>query len=171
MVKVKNMSSLMLHGFNILNLFLPSSRCHGLKCYLLRLAGASIGKNVRILRGVNISMAGKLVVGSNTHFGEFVSILSGECYIVIGNNVDIGPHVKIIGGTHLQDSSVKAAGTDVSYHIAISDGCWLGANCVILGGVDLNSRVIVGASALVNNSFDHDTTIGGVPARVIRKSL
>ena len=53
--------------------------------------------------------------------------------------------------------------------IKIGNHCWLAANSVILPGVELGNNVIVGAGAVVTKSFEKDSIIGGVPAKLIRK--
>ena len=159
------MKTTVLYFFNILNILLPSTRFYGLKRFVLRKAGAVVGDNVRILRGVNISMGGRLEVGDHTHISEFVSFLSGDADIRIGSNVDIGPFAKFICGTHLRDHELKGAGSDVSYPIAVSDGAWICANSTILGGVIIGERTVVAAHALVNRDVPPESVVGGVPAK------
>lgn len=54
--------------------------------------------------------------------------------------------------------------------IKIGDNCWLGANSIILPGVQLGNHVIVAAGAVVTRSFEEDNILlGGVPATVIKK--
>jgi len=54
--------------------------------------------------------------------------------------------------------------------IKIGKNCWIGANAVILPGVELAEHTIVAAGAVVTKSFlEGDCVIGGVPAKVIKK--
>ncbi len=159
------MRTLYLHLFNVLNLVIPSSRFHRLKVYILRKAGATIGNNVRILRGVNVSMGGGLVIGDNCHIGEFCSFLGGNADISIGSNVDIAPFVKFVTGSHKFDLTYKAAGTDVSSSIEISDGVWLCTNSTVLGGVNLGKSSVVAAQSLINKDVAPGVIVGGVPAK------
>ena len=86
--------------------------------------------------------------------------------IYIGRNVRIGPGVKIISANHsLENFELH----DPSEPIYIGDFCWLGANCVILPGVNLGCHVIVGAGAVVTKNFkENNIVIGGVPAKKIK---
>jgi acetyltransferase-like isoleucine patch superfamily enzyme len=99
---------------------------------------------------------------------------SGGCYVQGINKIYIGdytifaPGVKIISANHdkkdyhSHDKSISP--------IKIGKNCWLGANSVILPGVELGDNVIVGAGAVVTKSFPDNVILGGVPAKVIGKN-
>lgn len=95
---------------------------------------------------------------------------SGGCYIQGRNGVTIGddtrfaPGVKIISANHDPHDFTKWQKTQP---ITIGKRCWIGTNAVILPGVQLCDDVIVGAGAVVTNSFPRGSVIAGVPARVI----
>ena len=95
--------------------------------------------------------------------GQYVQATNG---IVIGTNVRMGPGVKIISANHdLRDYDRH----DSAPPVVIGDDCWLGANSIILPGVELGSHVVVAAGAVVASSFPRDCLVGGVPARVLRQ--
>ena len=98
--------------------------------------------------------------------------VSGNCYIQALNGVEIGddtifaPGVRIISADH----------SELDFHdyvrdkpIRIGRRCWIGANAVVLPGVELGDRVIVGAGTVVTKSFPGGCVIAGVPASVIRQ--
>jgi acetyltransferase-like isoleucine patch superfamily enzyme len=98
---------------------------------------------------------------------------SGGCYIqgintiYIGDHTMIAPGVKIISANHdLNDYSKhdKSVGS-----IRIGANCWIGANAVILPGVELGDNVIVGAGSVVTKSFGRNIVIAGNPAKEINK--
>lgn len=95
--------------------------------------------------------------------GNYIQANNG---IFFGSQTRIGPGVKIISANHDLD--------DLSRHtpsepIRIGRRCWLSANCVILPGVVLGDRTIVGAGAVVTKSFpEGNCVLAGVPARLIR---
>ena len=76
--------------------------------------------------------------------------------------------MKIISANHDKDDLLKHHKTIEP--IRIGKNCWIGANAVILPGVQLGDNVIVGAGAVVSKSFPNDVVIGGVPAKLISKS-
>jgi acetyltransferase-like isoleucine patch superfamily enzyme len=97
--------------------------------------------------------------------------LSGNCYIQAGNGVYIGddtifaPGVKIISANHGMDSDKS---WEPSAPIRIGNRCWLGANSIVLPGVQLGDDTIVGAGAVVTRSFPGRSVLVGVPARQLR---
>ncbi len=95
--------------------------------------------------------------------GCYIQAING---IFFGDNVTISPGVKIIAANH--DFCDYKKHTKMP-PIKIGDNCWLGANCIILPGVQLGEHVIVGAGAVVTKSFSDNCLIGGVPAKLIKQ--
>ena len=96
--------------------------------------------------------------------------VSGGCYIqgmngvFIDDDVIIAPSVTIISANHNPTDISKWIETEP---VRIGKRCWIGANAVILPGVQLGDGVIVGAGAVVTKSFPSGAVIGGVPAKII----
>lgn len=96
---------------------------------------------------------------------------SGGCYIQGNNGLFIGKGsmfawgVKIITANHNVDNFDI---WDDCEPVHIGENCWLGANVVILPGVQLGNGVIVAAGSVVTKSFSGNCVIGGVPAKLIR---
>jgi acetyltransferase-like isoleucine patch superfamily enzyme len=55
--------------------------------------------------------------------------------------------------------------------VVIEDGCWLGEGCVILKGVTVHSRAVVGSNAVVTKDVPAGAIVGGVPAKVIGQAI
>lgn len=112
-------------------------------------------------------VTGDVVIGKDVWISFAVS---GGCYIQGGNGIRIGddtifaPGVKIISADHDQNNFNKWKQDNP---ITIGKNCWLGANVVILPGVQLGDNVIVGAGAVVTKSFRSDSKIAGIPAKEI----
>lgn len=146
----------------------PDTRCFGIKRALLRLAGAKVGKNVRICSSVRIKGTSKLLIGDNTWIGHNCLIVCSS-NITIGSNVDIAPMCYIGTGTHeITPRSNKIAGNGYSLPIKIADGCWLCVRSTILPGTQIDKKCIVAAGAVVKGSYKSLSLIGGIPAKVIR---
>lgn len=110
---------------------------------------------------------GKITIGRNV-WKSFA--VSGGCYIqgmngvFIDDDVIIAPSVTIISANHNPTDISKWIKTEP---VRIGKRCWIGANAVILPGVQLGDGVIVGAGAVVTKSFPSGAVVGGVPAKII----
>jgi len=62
----------------------------------------------------------------------------------------------------------RRAGIKESKKITVGDGCWIGANSVIMPGVHIGSGVVIGAGSVVNKNCLDNSVYAGVPARRIR---
>ena len=116
-------------------------------------------------------VVGDVTIGKNVWISFAVS---GGCYIQGGNGIVIGddtifaPGVKIISADH-DPADLKRWKKEKP--VVIGKNCWIGANAVILPGVELGDNVIVGAGAVVTKSFPSNVTIVGVPAKSFETHL
>ncbi|MGA2084600.1 MAG: DapH/DapD/GlmU-related protein, partial [Terracidiphilus sp.] len=56
--------------------------------------------------------------------------------------------------------------------VVLGENCWIGMNAVILPGVHLGARTVVGAGAIVRTSFPEGNCIlAGVPAKKVKELL
>ncbi|MFW3612481.1 acyltransferase [Staphylococcus caprae] len=87
--------------------------------------------------------------------------------IILGKGVYIAPNVGIITANHdVNDLKKHVEGKNV----LIGRNSWIGMNSVILPGVTLGERTIVGAGSVVTKSFEEgNLVIAGNPAKVIKK--
>jgi acetyltransferase-like isoleucine patch superfamily enzyme len=117
------------------------------------LDGLTIGDNVSINRGCNISAEGGLTIGDDVAIGHSSTILTTE------------------HGFSAADVPIKSQPLD-NFRTFIGPNCWLGARVCILAGVSLARGTIVGAGAVVKHSVtDPDCTVAGVPARLIKRRV
>ena len=127
-----------------------------------------IGNKVVILRKTELCAKTKLPISIGN--GTF---LNQQCIIrpntYVGNNVDLGPRVMLISDTHEKGTSSRRAGKSIFLPIKIEEGCWIGANATILGGVTIGEGCIIGAGSLVNKDCEPNSLYAGVPAKLIRK--
>lgn len=90
--------------------------------------------------------------------------------------VTIGRDVLIASWVYLSDHShgiqhelpPRHAPIEGVRPIRIGDGCWLGERSIVLPGVELGPRCVVGAGAVVTASFPAGTVLAGVPAKPLR---
>ena len=53
--------------------------------------------------------------------------------------------------------------------IVIENDVWIGANCIVLKGVTIGARSVIGAGSLVTKSIPADCIAAGNPCKVIRR--
>ena len=136
-----------------------------IKAKLLRSIGYVIGNNVSIVGPVICT--GKLEVGDNSWVGTNL-VIRGNGTVKIGHNVDIGPDVTFLTGTHEIGNENRRAGKGCNSTITIGDGCWVGAKSVFLNTITIGRSTIIAACSCVNKDASDNVLIGGVPARIIR---
>ena len=144
-------------------LFLSST----LKCALLRVFGARVGRGVNIKPGVNVKYPWRLHLGENAWIGEGAWLDSLE-QISIGANACVSQGAYLCTGNH--DWSDTAFGLIVK-PITVEDGAWIGARAVLLPGVVVGSHAVVAAGAVMSKNADAWTIYSGNPARAVKKRV
>ncbi len=143
----------------------------------LRILNFIFQKIFRINAEVSFMVHYTSIVSKTIHLGKNVAPYlanSGGCYIqgintiFIGDYCMIAPGVKIISANH--DIADYSKHDKTVNPIRIGNNCWLGANCIILPGVELGDNVIVGAGAVVTKSFPENVIIGGNPAKILKNN-
>lgn len=89
--------------------------------------------------------------------------------ITIGRNTDIGSGCKIIDNDfhplpYSERYPVERLDLLKKRPVVIGEGCFLGANSIILKG----KNVVVGAGSVVSGTFPDNVIIAGNPARIIK---
>lgn len=144
--------------------------------------GIVLGDNIRI----NSSLK------SNPIGGDTRTILfaKGNGKIHIGNecgisnstifacdSIILGTHILVGGGTKIYDTDFHWTDFDKRMNVAggktspviIKDGAFIGADCIILKGVTIGERSIVGAGSVVTKSIPDGEIWAGNPAKFIKK--
>jgi acetyltransferase-like isoleucine patch superfamily enzyme len=112
----------------------------------------------------------KMVIGSGTWIGQ-QCFFHGAGGLTIGQNVGIGPAVKIITSYHEgNDTARPILHTAIVFKpVVIEEDSDIGIGSVILPGVTVGKGAQVGAGAVVSHDVEPYTVVGGVPARFIRR--
>lgn len=96
--------------------------------------------------------------------GVYINAANG---ISIGDYTNIGPHVGLISANH---NFIDNHQYDYAKPIVIGHHCWIGKGACILPEVELGNFTIVGAGAVVSNSFiEGYCVIAGNPAKKIKE--
>lgn len=147
---------------------IPDTRGFRFKRWVLRVAGAEIGSNVRICSSVRILGNSTLSIGDNTWVGHGTWIIC-SAPVRIGSNVNIAPLCYIGTGTHVLDHyGDSVAGRGDSRPIIIGNGVWICARATILPGITVGEKAILAAGAVANSNVPERSLFGGIPARMIK---
>ena len=115
---------------------------------------------------------GKISIGAGC--GISGSTIYSMDSIQIGNDVIIGGNCKIIDNDfHPLQASKRnpQKPEDIKKKpINIGDGCFIGANSIILKGTTLGRNCVVGAGSVVSGNFPDNVIIAGNPAKIIRSN-
>lgn len=159
------------------------------KCYFkARRAGSiRLGKNVKFLaahRSNRVGMTGPVIletigrgeieVGDGS--GGSAVTISSRSKVTIGKNVKLGGNVRIFDHDfHSLDPELRRSFYDSKHvrtkPIIIGDDVFVGANVMILKGVTVGDRAIIGAGGVVVCDVAADEVWGGNPAGVINGQM
>src|SRR6185503_14796441 len=88
-----------------------------------------------------------------------------HCFLIsIGDHCGFGPECLILAHDAQMDEFLDAARIG---RVILHPSCHIGARTIILAGVELGPRTIVGAGSVVSKSLPADTVCAGSPAKVI----
>lgn len=137
--------------------------------------GVSLGNNVTIAKqsilqctGVISNLGVGIIIGANSAVGA-QSYLGGQGGIKIGENVIMGPGVKIFSENHNYSNPnipIRLQGENRK-GVTIKDNCWIGAGAILVDGVTIESGCVVAAGSVVTKNVNKDTIVGGIPAKKI----
>lgn len=143
--------------------FLVSVPSHHFRRFLLRAAGARIGKGSSVHMGLSFFSVKNLKIGQDTIIGRN-AFLDGRAPIFIGNHVDIASSVMIYSSEHDINSEDFHA---TLAPVEIGDYVFIGPRVIILPGVKVGRGAVVAAGAVVTKDVSEYAIVGGVPAQVI----
>ena len=111
--------------------------------------------------------------GYNIEFNGFVYINHNSVFldcakIKIGKDTFIGPNCGFYTAIHPIDAKQRIEGKESAKPITIGEGVWLGGNVVILPGVTIGDRAVIGAGSVVTKDIPSDVVAVGNPCRVIK---
>lgn len=156
---------------------------------------AALGEDVKIWPEAKIVMPELISIGNSVIIDDFVFLMGGT-HTQIGDFVHIGSHTSIAGGGEfiMDDFSGLSGGVRVyngnedymggcltnptvpfPYRVAkrsfvrVGKHAIVGANSVILPGVEIGEGAVVGACSLVTKSCEPWTTYFGSPAKPLKK--
>jgi maltose O-acetyltransferase len=110
--------------------------------------------------------------GSNIELGErvffnFNCVVLDVCPVRIGDYSMFGPAVQIYTPMHPMDPVLRRA-QEYGKPVEIGSDVWVGGGALILPGVRIGSRSVIGAGSVVTRDVPDFVFAAGNPCRVIR---
>ena len=111
--------------------------------------------------------------GSNIELGErvffnFNCVVLDVCRIRIGSFALFGPAVQIYTPMHPMNAELRRK-QECGKPIDIGSDVWVGGGAIILPGVTIGSRAVIGAGSVVSRDVPEGVFAAGNPCRVIRE--
>lgn len=111
--------------------------------------------------------------GTNIELGKHV-FFNFNCVVLDVSRVSIGdysifaPAVQIYTATHPLDAELRRT-REYGKPVVIGSDVWVGGGAIILPGVTIGSRTVIGAGSVVTRDIPDDVVAAGNPCRVIRE--
>ncbi|TCN72124.1 acyltransferase [Acetobacteroides hydrogenigenes] len=128
--------------------------------YAVILKGATIGSNCNI--NCHTFIENDVTIGNNVTVKSGIYLWDG---ITVGNDVFLGPNV-----TFTNDKYPRSKQYPESFQrITIEDGASIGAGAIILGGLTIGKKAMVGAGSVVTKDIPAEELWMGNPAKFVKK--
>jgi acetyltransferase-like isoleucine patch superfamily enzyme len=140
--------------------FLPAFTFNHARVLALRACGIRIGRKTMFwglprLTGRG-AVASRLQVGAHCGFNDGCEF-DLEAPISIGDHVSVGHEVRFLTSSGAEDGGIAAP-------ITVGDGAWLGARCMVRGGVSIGAGSVIGAGVTVASDVAPSMLVtGGKP--------
>lgn len=134
-----------------------------------------LGDRVHFNGKLSLKFAASFVARPKLHIGDHCDI-GHEVSFVVGREIRLGRHVQVASGVsfrdsagHASDPAARLAGAPPSDEdvraIVVHDNVWIGADAMILPGVEIGEGSIVTARSIVSANVAPYTIVAGSPAR------
>lgn len=111
--------------------------------------------------GINIDLGERV-------FFNFNCVVLDVCQVTIGSHAFIGPAVQIYTPLHPLEAKLRRT-QEYGRPVTIGDDVWIGGGAIILPGVTIGSRTVIGAGSVVSRDLPDDVLAVGNPCRVVRR--
>ena len=141
----------------------------------------------RIVLGDRVTFGGKPDFVFGNRAGGLPEIVIGDhvfighcCSLAVSSSLRIGNDCLLAGGVHISDYDGHPVNADRRRAndptpeenirpVTIGNDVWLGNHAMVLKGVRIGDRSIVGAYAVVTRDVPPDVVVAGNPARIVKR--
>jgi len=102
-----------------------------------------------------------LTLGAHTDIGAY-TLLVAKHGVEIEDEVQIGSHCSIYSYSTIDEKQGK---------VVLKKNCRIGTHSTIMPGVTIGENSVVGAHSFVTKDVPPNTTVAGVPAKPLKKSV
>lgn len=141
--------------------------------------GVQLGSNVTIAKYSSLVCSGVIAnkgigikIGNSSAVGA-QSFIGGQGGVEIGNDVIMGPGVRIFSENHNYshpEIPIRKQG-ECRRGVKIGDNCWIGAGSTILDGVNIGPGCVIAAGSVVTKNIEANSIAAGIPAKVIKSRV
>ena len=105
-----------------------------------------------------------------THvFFNFNCVILDVATVTIGSHVLFGPAVQIYTASHPLDYRPRRQWLGFGKPVVIGDDVWIGGGAIVLAGVTIGDRSVIGAGSVVTKDVPSDVVVVGNPAKIVRR--
>jgi len=147
--------------------------------YIVGKGNIDIGDEVRLSGKSTFTISNKIndrptiSIGNHTFIGH-------DCKFICAQNIEIGEHCHLAGAVTIADND----GHPIEFNerrenkppkksnvkdVKIGNDAWIGRGAVILKGVTIGERSIVGAKCVVSKDVPDDCIVVGNPAKIVQR--
>src|SRR5690606_21690972 len=156
------------HWVNVIFFISPFCPSSAIRCFLLRLFGAKVGKGVVISKpGVNIKFPWRLHIGDHVWIGEGAWIYNLD-EVTIGNHVNIAQGAMILTGNH----NYKSVRFETIFEpVTIEDGVFIGAKSIVSPNVICRTHSVLAAGSVATSTLKEYRIYQGNPAEYKKERI
>jgi maltose O-acetyltransferase len=138
-----------------------------LRMDLLRRLLGRAGESVWIEPPFFCDYGSNIAVGDRVFF-NFNCVVLDVAAVTIGSDTMFGPAVQIYTATHPMAAAERRAGLEAAKPVVIGSDVWVGGGAILLPGVTVGSRSVIGAGSVVTRDVPEGVFAAGNPCRIIR---
>ena len=153
---------------------LPRFASGYIRAHIYHLAGFDVSRSAFLMDNIDLSSGtpgfyDNLRIGDRALISTHVTMnLDGP--VTIGDQVTIGPFVRIYTGSHrMGDESWRCLPEVTGDAVVVEDGAWIAVGATLLPGVRVGRGAVVAAGSVVTKDVAPNTFVAGVPAVLVRE--